>query len=585
MNRLLQHFVADSAGGQGPPASRPPIPAPPQSSGSSYHGGNRGSFQRAAPGGPFYYQPQPSQTHGLEEVPLTSQSTGGVYETVDLNADSSQQHRSPTQQQQQQQRLFTPPPAGYRPPSAPNSQGRPLYKAATPPASRDAPFYQQKAPGSASDLFAAGPPPARELFGGPPSSGGGNPFRRSSSQPANGNGDAAMFGDNGHMTPPKDPFAANGAMFAQNTSQKDPLAAQNGSRLGAQRPQNDPFAAPRSGENRNVFNSSAPGASAQDPFAPKDAEVQQQQQQPTTTEMTANLFASAPSNASANPFASTASHSSSSPFEPPAPSNDGGHHSVASADSLFASPAPTYNGEWAQPTQCAQQTPSPVQAQELFASEAPSASSLFGGSAPSPFQTTPPLPRQPQANAPPSPFKPQTRVPPSPGKIQTGVPPSPAKSSVNVPSSPMKPPVPPPSPMVNASSPPMRPQVTVPGSPVMRPEDHLTPAFGSMKLTTAAKSPLKSGLDVRHMRFPAGRRDDDAMSNAPSIAPSRMSMLSTLDDSLKLSDMYKQMTARLEGEKHDLLKVVSSQAQEIAQMKKHIKSLELQLKKYRSQDA
>lgn len=119
----------------------------------------------------------------------------------------------------------------------------------------------------------------------------------------------------------------------------------------------------------------------------------------------------------------------------------------------------------------------------------------------------------------------------------------------------------------------------------MRPEDHLTPAFGSMKLTTPAKSPFKSGLDVRHMKFPAGKRDDDAMSNAPSIAPSRMSMLSTLDDSLKLSDMYKQMTARLEGEKHDLLKVVASQAQEIAQMKKHIKSLELQLKKYRPQDA
>lgn len=75
------------------------------------------------------------------------------------------------------------------------------------------------------------------------------------------------------------------------------------------------------------------------------------------------------------------------------------------------------------------------------------------------------------------------------------------------------------------------------------------------------------------------------MSNAPSIAPSRMSMLSTLDDSLKLSDMYKQMTSRLEGEKHDLLKVVSGQAQEISQLKKHIKSLELQLKKYQAHDA
>ncbi|OWZ07817.1 RNA-binding protein [Phytophthora megakarya] len=138
--------------------------------------------------------------------------------------------------------------------------------------------------------------------------------------------------------------------------------------------------------------------------------------------------------------------------------------------------------------------------------------------------------------------------------------------------------------MINASSPP-KPQVAVPASPVMRPEDHLTPALGSMKLATPAKSPLKPGLDVRNMKFPAGKRDDDAISNAPSIAMSRMSMLSTLDDSLKLSDMYKQMTARLEGEKHDLLKVVASQAQEIAQMKKHIMSLELQLKKSRPQGA
>lgn len=109
-----------------------------------------------------------------------------------------------------------------------------------------------------------------------------------------------------------------------------------------------------------------------------------------------------------------------------------------------------------------------------------------------------------------------------------------------------------------------------------------------MKLSTPAKSPLKSGLDVRHVfnaKIPIGKRDDDAVSLAPSLAPSRMSMLSTLDDSLKLSDMYKQMTARLEGEKNDLLKVVASQAEEIAQMQKQIKSLEQQLKKYRAKDA
>ncbi|KAG7400300.1 hypothetical protein PHYBOEH_006240 [Phytophthora boehmeriae] len=142
MNRLLQHFVADPNAAPSAPASRPPIPAPPQSSGGSYNAGNRGSYQRASPNGPFYYQPPPqahyqqrsgpfgvppqhSEGHGpnrssgpLEEIPLSSQSTGEVYETVDLNADSSQQHRP---HPQQQQRLFTPP---NRPPQTPNSQGK-----------------------------------------------------------------------------------------------------------------------------------------------------------------------------------------------------------------------------------------------------------------------------------------------------------------------------------------------------------------------------------------------------------------------------------------------------------------------------
>lgn len=152
-------------------------------------------------------------------------------------------------------------------------------------------------------------------------------------------------------------------MFAHNARpKKDPFAAspsQNGSMFGAPSPQNDLLAAPRSDENRNAFNSPAPGASAHDPFAaqpPKNAEPQppqqqyhhqqqQQQRQPATSEMAANPFASASSNASADPFASTPSHSSSSPFESPAPSNDGGHQSVASADSLFSSPAPAYNGD------------------------------------------------------------------------------------------------------------------------------------------------------------------------------------------------------------------------------------------------
>ncbi|GMF65467.1 unnamed protein product [Phytophthora lilii] len=597
MNRLLQHFVDSSGGAQGASASRPPIPAPPQSSGGSYHAGNRGSYQRAAPGGPFYYQPPPAPRcqrgdAGLDEIPLTSQSSGGVYETVDLNADSSQQHRPP-QLQQQPQRLFTPP----RPPSGPGSHGQtPLYKAATPPGSTDDALHQQKAPGSsgsAADLFASGPPPARELFGGPPSGGGGNPYRRHQSSPyaAPVNGHAGgMLG----QTPAKDPFAAspsNGGMFGNNSSPKDPFAAaptQNGV-FGGHAAQNDPFAAPRPAE-RNVFNGVAPGASTQDPFAvqpPKDTGVRQEQRQLFQQEQHEQQQVN--SETSANPFASAPSQSGSSPFESPAPSN-GGHERMASADSLFASPAPTHNGDWAQPTQPtqpAQPAPSPVQAHELFANEAPSASSLFGGNASSPFQSSPPTPPpQTQMSASPARTKPQVTVPSSQVEHQAGVPPSPAKSPTNVPPSPMKHQTrAPPSPMINASSPPMRPQVTVPASPVMRPEDHLTPSFGSMRLSTPSKSPLKPGLDVRHMKFPAGKRDDDAMSNAPSIAPSRMSMLSTLDDSLKLSDMYKQMTARLEGEKNDLLKVVATQAQEIAQMKKQIKSLEQQLKKYRPQDA
>ncbi|KAL3668530.1 hypothetical protein V7S43_006614 [Phytophthora oleae] len=578
MNRLLQHFV-DSGGGQGAPPARPPIPAPPQSSGGSYNAGNRGSYQRAAPGGPFYYQPpahpqwppqQLNEGHsgghnGLQEIPLTSQSTGAMYETVDLNADSSQQHRPP-QPQHQPQQLFTTPSAGHRPPSAPNSQGHTYgYKPPTPP---DSQLYQQKPPGStgsASELFASGPP------AGGPSSGGGNPFRKQS-QPVNDpfaaspSGNKAAFGQRGQFTP-----GNGGGMFGNNTPPAtDPFAAsptQNGGVFG-QPPQNDSSGTAQ--ENRNVFGN---GTSAQGPFAvqpPKDTGFNQQK---------------SPSPA-ADPFGFTPSRSGSSPFESPAPSNNT-NQSMASADSLFASPAPTNSGDWSHPPPPPQPSQPPAQAHELYANDA---SSLFGGNAPSPFQigqsTVPnasPSPPKPQVNVPPPPpGKPQANVPVN---RQTSVPPSPAKSQTSVPPSPMKyREAGSPTPGNNASSPPMRPQVTAPASPAMRPEDHLTPAFGSMRLSVS-KSPLKSGLDIRHMKFPAGKREDDAMSNAPSIAASRMSMLSTLDDSLKLSDMYKQMTSRLEGEKHDLLKVVSGQAQEISQLKKHIKSLELQLKKYQAHDA
>ncbi|CAI5742424.1 unnamed protein product [Peronospora destructor] len=538
MNRLLQHFV-DSNGAPSAPASRPSIPIPPKSSGGSNNVNNRGSYQRAGPGGPFYYQPphwQPSDGSGLEEIPLTSQSSGDNYETVDLNTNTSQH-------------LFSP--------------------------NRRSSFPSPGSTESAAELFSSGPPRVKELFVN-----GDNPYRRSSKSVTNvffgvgHGGNNAGEGRIRHCPSQKDPFATasdNSGMDNYKAQMKDPFATQYG--------QKESFLT-HTEENRNVSENGPVRAenNVKDLLIAqpsKDTGHQHEQSQQQFPSSTADSFASAPS------------HSDTSLFESPALLNDG-HEDMPSADSLFGSPAPTNNGNWMHPApfaQLSQSAPNLVQAQELFPSEKPSASSLFGAEASTTFQARHRSSTNPHTNASPLPPKPPIRASLSSVKSQVGAVRLPANSQISLLPPSMKPPVGnPPSPMNNALLSPMKTQAASSTSPVVRSEDPLTPAFGFMKLSIPAESPQKSELDVRHMKSPAGKREDDAMSNAPSIAQSRMSMRSTLDDSLKLSDMYKQMTARLEGEKHELLKLVAGQAQEIAHMKKQIKSLELQLKKYEAQD-
>ncbi|CEG49179.1 uncharacterized protein PHALS_06956 [Plasmopara halstedii] len=433
MNRLLQHFV-DSSGAQPPPATRPSIPVPPQSSGGSSRAGHRGSFQRTIPNGPYYYQP-PQPPNGLEEIPLTSHSTGAIIKEGNRYTTLN----------------------------------------------------------SASELFASGPPPTRTLSSS-------NPYRRQSSSSSTlAMENVAMSGI--HWSP------QNGNI---NAGEIDPFSIQS----------------PES----NI----------------KSQEIPRQ---------------------AVDPFVSTVPSRSHSFHSPPLT-----NEVCQSADTLFTSSKSLNTTKWVPFPNL--QSKTPLQAQEAFANDPPSASSLFSGS----FSQTSALTSQ-TTVASPSELQISTPSSSSIYQVNTGV-----KSSTHVElSSPMKPPLASsPSVPINASSPPPSPQDTCPTSPDMRPEDHVS---SSMMPLYPRKSSLKSGLDMRHMKFVAGKRDDDAISNAPSLAPSRMSMLSTLDDSLKLSDMYKHMATRLESEKHDLLKVVARQAQEMAQMQKHIQSLELQLKKSRLQDA
>ncbi|TDH74284.1 hypothetical protein CCR75_001986 [Bremia lactucae] len=493
MNRLLQHFV-DSGTAQPPPVSRPSIPVPPQSSGGSYHAENRGSFHRAASGGPFYYQPPPTPNK-LEEIPLTSQSSGVMYETVDLNADS-------TYPQWVHQTLNNREESG------------------------------QKTLSSAVELFDSGPPPIQEL----PSS---NLYERQSSNP----------------------FASsteNVAMLMNTSPRMNDLPAENGGAMSKHDSPKSPLSASCSQNNTHKLDKRLPIdaiEACQTRSSPRDQQVVQP----------------------VDPFASSCTHSSNTPFDTPS-KND-----YQSSDCLFTSSGSLNKANRAL-SEPLQYQPTFVQAHELFANEIPSASSLFGGdmSSPSqsPFSTLPAATTlqsstiQDKASS--------SRSTPHGNNLSTLLP----KPPLKVPCAPMRPPL--------ASSPShitttffssTRLPVCL-SSTLTRPENHATFALSSLKMDTPTTVSVKSELDARHMRFPHQKKgDDDTMSNAPSVAPSRMSMLSTLDDSIKLSDMYKHMATRLEGEKDDLLKIVSKQAREMAQMRLHIKSLELQLKNCRPQDA
>ncbi|TYZ61844.1 hypothetical protein PybrP1_008701 [[Pythium] brassicae (nom. inval.)] len=78
----------------------------------------------------------------------------------------------------------------------------------------------------------------------------------------------------------------------------------------------------------------------------------------------------------------------------------------------------------------------------------------------------------------------------------------------------------------------------------------------------------------------ADNDDDDVDDNVAAVA--RSLEKTTLDDSAKLVEMYKQMSERLEGEKNELLKVLADQADQFYQMQEYIASLEQELAVYRS---
>uniref|UniRef100_M4BCX6 Uncharacterized protein n=1 Tax=Hyaloperonospora arabidopsidis (strain Emoy2) TaxID=559515 RepID=M4BCX6_HYAAE len=553
MNRLLQHFVDSNGAPHATASSRPPVPLPPQSSGGSYHGSSRGSYQRAAPGSPFFYQPAHAGASGLAEIPLTSSSSGAKYETVDLNADSLQE-----QGQQQlvvpNHRLFHTEGIGFHTKGA---------------SSGDAHVFR-------GESVVAGPEVAGRFSSGASSTETGQLTTMESTLTGehkrgtepNGTIDTTLSSTcgltNGPVIVPyssrRDVSGTSNAMSAMDNAG---LVQEGQDLFPRQTVQNGSSTTMHMDENGNGFNNTGPCAATEvwsqvsDPaqLSEKETGYQRRDQHQLNGQSTM-----------AEPFGSASFHVDKNPFESPAITNEDRQcQHLPSADSLFVSPPPMNNGGWPHATPFAQQASKPVQAQALFASGAPTASSLFNEDASMPSRASQiapprvvtkalPLPRHPQNNLPSS----STRSPAMPPA--TVVPPMTKSSDVGTPPLPI-------------------PDVVASASSAMRPDDHYTRAVGSRRLSAPAESAMKFGLDVRHMKFPAGKREDDAISNAPSMAQSRMSMLSTLDDSLKLSDMYKHMTTRLQSEKQDLLKVVSNQAQEIAQLNKHIKSLELQMKK------
>ncbi|CAH0483025.1 unnamed protein product [Peronospora belbahrii] len=557
MNRLLQHFI-DSPDTPSASPSRSSIPIPPQSLGGSYHGINRGSYQRAAPGGPFYYHPpninaQSPGVTGLDEIPLTSQSTGGIYETVDLNTDTTTTASSSSTTTSQAQVLFT---ATNESVVAPRRSSF--------PASRT---MESAAP----VLFSNGFPPMKERPKNEE-----NPYRRPSKSMSN-----LSFGPRGNMKMTMTITKQSGYDPMDTNSMTTSLASDQMQTSVIE----DPFVSTtHTEEKRNVVengnqlqaNNTMKETNMTQSLEKETGYLQDQDRQEQPVCSSADLFASATSRSDTSVLPSSSSM------------NEEQEH-IPSADSLFGSSVPTNHTDWTRSgsfAQSSQPASKLVEAQKLFSDKESSASSLFRANASTTSHVRHSTSTNLRIDASHLPPKPPVGGLPSPVKSHVGILPSPAKSQTNLSPPPMKPPVGSPSSARNdAITPPMRPHVASSTPSVMKPEEDYYTVSGSMRPSIHAKHPLKSESGVQHMKSPAGKRDDDAISNAPSIALSRMSMRSTLDDSLKLSDMYKQMTARLEGEKHDLLKIVASQAQEIALMKKHIESLEMQLKKHETQDA
>lgn len=221
------------------------------------------------------------------------------------------------------------------------------------------------------------------------------------------------------------------------------------------------------------------------------------------------------------------------------------------ADVLFTSSVPQDDSKWVQSPPHRRQPP--TQAQEIFAhtQTSTSVSSQNGASTSTPISS--PLNSDTMQG---TPSLGTNQGTPSPGTMQ-GTPfsgtlqstPSPGTLSV------------PPSP--------------VPASP------HTSASFPS---THRRKSSFKSPFDPRYPKYPLAKRDEDVVSTAPSVALSRHSRLSTLDDSLKLSELYHHMVARLEKEKHELLQVVAQQAHEIRQLQHQKHALEVQVTKSHDRD-
>lgn len=142
------------------------------------------------------------------------------------------------------------------------------------------------------------------------------------------------------------------------------------------------------------------------------------------------------------------------------------------------------------------------------------------------------------------------------------------------------------------------PKRTPPRSPPLPPSPALSAASRGRSLSRAA-SPSKpthrrtgssssmsgvvwDGRQARGGAFPSRPRSVDwsfegerrgSTATATTAALGR-SQVTTLDDSMKLADMYKQMAERLQGEKQALLKVVADQADQIAALHKRVAALE-----------